>query len=262
MSISEAIILGFVQGATEFLPVSSSGHLIIAREFFNITDVGGLAFDAVLQLATALAIVVYFAKDLYALARGGFMGERTALIEIGLLAAATAPAVFLGVLLESSMEGALRSEQVVIGTLILGALIMLAGERFARVRGDGVLTMPRAVGIGFFQSLALIPGMSRSGMTITGGLFMGLTREAATRFAFLLGVPVILGSGLKKLLEILSGETVVGDMSALFVGALVAFVVGLSAIHFLIRYLRTHTLMVFVWYRLALASLLVILLVW
>lgn len=158
MTIFEAIILGFVQGVTEFLPISSSGHLIIARELFGISDVGGLAFDAVLQLATAFAIVVYFSRDLWGLLRGVLNREHAALTEVGFLAVATVPAVALGVLLESYMEHTFRSELLVIGTLLLGAVIMGVGEWFVRNRETHDIGFARAVGIGFFSHSHLFPG--------------------------------------------------------------------------------------------------------
>ena len=256
MTTFDAIILGIVQGLTEFLPISSSGHLIIAREVFGITTAGGLAFDAVLQCATALAIALYFWRDLYSLARGTLAREREALFEVLYLAVATVPAVLLGILLEEAMETVFRSVALVAGTLIVGSLIMAAIEWIVRAQARSELTAPRAISIGLFQALALVPGMSRSGMTIVGGMLAGLSREAATRFAFLLGIPVLLGSGLKKILDIAQGTDSAGALMPLAVGGVVAFVVGLLVIHYLLKFLRTHTLMPFVWYRLALAAVL------
>ncbi|MBP9669554.1 MAG: undecaprenyl-diphosphatase UppP [Candidatus Pacebacteria bacterium] len=258
MTTVDAIILGIVQGLTEFLPISSSGHLIIARNLFGMTADGGLAFDAVLQCATAFAIVLYFWRDLLALARGVFMREQSALTEVLYLVVATIPAVLLGLFLEHAMETTFRSVALVAGTLVAGSLIMAMIEWIVRTRASSQLTVPRALSIGVFQSLALVPGMSRSGMTISGGMLVGLTREAATRFAFLLGIPVLLGSGLKKIVDIAQGSDTAGPLGPLVVGGVVAFGVGLLVIHFLLRFLRTHTLMPFVWYRLALAALLLV----
>ncbi len=256
MTTFDAIILGIVQGLTEFLPISSSGHLIIAREVFGITTEGGLAFDAVLQCATALAIVLYFWRDLFALARGTFSRERRVLTEVLYLAVATVPAVILGILLEDAMETVFRNVALVAGTLVVGSVIMAAIEWIVRAQARTEMTVPRAVSIGLFQALALVPGMSRSGMTIVGGMLAGLSREAATRFAFLLGIPVLLGSGLKKIFDIAQGTDSAGAIGPLVLGGMVAFAVGLLVIHFLLKFLRTHTLMPFVWYRLVLAALL------
>ena len=179
MTTFDAIILGIVQGLTEFLPISSSGHLIIAREVFGITTEGGLAFDAVLQCATALAIVLYFWRDLYRLACGTLAREREALFEVLYLAVATVPAVLLGILLEGAMETVFRSVALVAGTLVVGSLIMAGIEWVVRVQARSELTVPRAIGIGFFQALALVPGMSRLGMSIVGGNISGCVRDAA-----------------------------------------------------------------------------------
>lgn len=258
MTTSDAIILGIVQGLTEFLPISSSGHLIIARELFGITTAGGLAFDAVLQCATAIAIVLYFWRDLWMLARGFFARDAAAMREVFYLVLATIPAVALGVLLEQAMETVFRNILLVIGALVVGSAIIASIEWLVRTRGTEPLSVPRALGVGLFQSLALVPGMSRSGMTIVGGMLMGLSREAATRFAFLLGIPVLLGSGVKKIFDITHGGNIPVETSALVWGGCVAFVVGILVIHFLLKFLRTHTLMPFVYYRLALAVFLLV----
>lgn len=253
MTILDAVLLGVVQGVTEFLPISSSGHLIIARAIFGFSGEGGLAFDAVLQLATALAILVYYAKDLWGLCTGFIRKEESALKEVFFLGIATIPAVLLGLFLESYMESAFRSTALVAGTLLMGAGVMAFGEWWMKRQAHAELSARGAIGIGLFQSLALIPGMSRSGMTIAGGLIMGLTREAATRFAFLLGIPILVGSGGKKLIDILDGVEGSVALAPLFWGSITAFVVGLVVIHYLLKYLRTNTLMVFVWYRVILA---------
>ncbi|OIO51792.1 MAG: undecaprenyl-diphosphatase UppP [Parcubacteria group bacterium CG1_02_58_44] len=264
MDYLSGLLLGAVQGLTEFLPVSSSGHLILARTVFGLGSDHGLAVDAVLQLATILAVTVYFWSDLWRLAGSSFglvlrrpvgREDRTLLYAI---VVGTVPAAVLGLLLESYMETVFRSVWLVLVTLVLGAGLMWLAERFARQ--DRPLTVRSGLGIGLFQCLALVPGMSRSGSTISGGLFLGLNRAAATRFSFLLAWPIITASGLKKLLD-LSSEGVLHEFGpGLMLGFAVAFAVGLAAIHFLIRFLRSHTLMAFVWYRLALAAVLAVML--
>jgi undecaprenyl-diphosphatase len=245
MSIIEAIILGLVQGLTEFIPVSSSGHLILAREVFGIGSAEALGVDAVLQFATILAVIVYFSKDIVSLIK-----NKTYLVAV---IVGTVPAVVVGVLLESRMETIFRSSYLVAWMLILGAIIMYLAEKYAKE--DQVLTSKKGFIIGLFQSLALVPGISRSGATLSGGLFTGLNRVEATRFSFLLAIPIILGSGLKKLFELESGGTLSVFGWPLFLGSIIAFSSGMFAIHFLINYLKDHKLTIFIWYRVLLALL-------
>ena len=169
MSLFEAIILGLVQGLTEFIPVSSSGHLILVRELFGFSSINDLAFDATLQLATVLGVFVYFSKDLLRLIQDKQL--------LGALILGTIPAILLGFPLESYMETIFRNSHIVAAMLILGAGLMYLAEKFATQNKE--LTPGRGLVIGLFQSLALIPGVSRSGATISGGLLSGLTREAA-----------------------------------------------------------------------------------
>jgi undecaprenyl-diphosphatase len=256
MTILNAIILGIIQGLTEFLPISSSGHLIIARQYLGIQTMDGLAFDAVLQLATILAVGLYFWRDILGLARSFFkLITRKALVgkESTLFWAifvGTIPAVIFGLLFEKSMDTIFRNVHLVALTLVLGSILMFFAERYARQNKN--ITVEKGLLAGLFQSLALLPGVSRSGATISGGLFLGLTREEATRFSFLLSFPIILGSGLKKLLDLYQAHELVVLGPALWVSSAFAFVVGLAAIHFLITYLKKHTLYAFVVYRLLL----------
>lgn len=163
----------------------------------------------------------------------------------------TVPAVAAGLVLEDLMESAFRDARLVAAMLAAGALLMWAAERAARA--DRPLSVRTGIAVGLFQMLALVPGVSRSGATISGGLFLGLDRAAAARFSFLLAFPVILGSGLKKLLEIGADGSAVALGPGLAAGFAAAFVVGIACIHFLLRYLRSRSLMAFVWYRLAVA---------
>ena len=262
MEIVNGIILGIVQGLTEFLPISSSGHLIIMRDFLGIQSDNGLSFDAVLQLATTLAVLVYFWKDLWRI----FMSfinlllrkpiESKDKVMLTAIILGTIPAVFFGLLLEEKMETVFRNPKLVAGTLIFGALIMYFAEKWSKK--DHQLTAKKGLHIGFYQAIALIPGMSRSGMTISGGLHVGLNREEATRFSFILAFPILLGSGLKKLLDLSSSGILDSVGSSLFAGSITAFFVGIFAIHFLIKYLKTHTLNAFVVYRIVLALLLIL----
>lgn len=260
MDLIQGIILGAIQGLTEFLPVSSSGHLILAREVLRLQTNFGLAVDAVLQLATALAVLVYFRRDWCGLLmtarklaalRGGEVAPASKTL-LWSLVAGTIPAIVFGLLLEDYMETTFRSALLVAGTLALGAVLFIIVERLTQ-RSEEV-TVGKAVVIGLFQSLALIPGLSRSGMTIVGGLLMGLPREEAARFGFLLSFPIIAGSGGKKLLELIGNGYAQQFELPLLAAFAASFIVGMAVIHWLLRYLRTHTLLPFAWYRLGLAA--------
>lgn len=264
MDIASLTLLGLIQGLTEFLPVSSTGHLILARELFGFGDALGLAEDAVLHLATALAVVVYFWKDLVRLFMGSVEALRTRqrtpelTMSVALLLA-TIPAVVAGLFFESSIASVLRGSAVVAGGLVVGSLVFVGAEYFGKnITSKKTLTVRGAVGIGLFQALALIPGMSRSGMVISGGLFLGLSRFEAARFGFLLSFPIILGAGILKLYELLQSGALVSVGVPLFWGAIVAFASGMLAIHTLLRFVRTHSLMPFVVYRLLLALVIVV----
>ncbi len=248
MNIITAIILGLVQGVTEFLPISSSGHLIIAREILGINISGGLAFDAILQLATSIAVLVYFRKDLWQIFLSLFHKERTLLWAVIL---ATIPAIILGLLLQNYMDTVFRNGHLVAVALIVGALLLWFAQTVAMQ--DKQLSVGRGVIVGFFQCLALVPGISRSGATISGGLIMGLRKEEAIRFSFLLSFPILFGSGLKKLFDVRDALFVAGFGVPLFVASLVAFITGLFAIKFLIKYLQNHNFNIFIWYRIILA---------
>lgn len=241
--------MGLVQGLTEFIPVSSSGHLVLVRNVLGLVGGDALSVDAVLQLATILAVGVYFFKDFVSLHK-----DKTTLYAIII---GTIPALVLGLLLESKMETVFRSSYLVAWTLLFGSILMYLAERLAKQ--NQIITPRRGIVVGFFQALALIPGVSRSGATISGGLLAGLTRESATRFSFMLSFPIILGSGLMKFVEL--GQS--GGLSSIglpiVVACIVAFVSGLGAIHFLIRYLKNHKLTLFIWYRVLLAGVVLLL---
>lgn len=259
MDIVTGIILGAVQGITEFLPISSSGHLILAREVLGLQTEYGLSFDAILHLATALAVLVYFRRDFVRLLKTALDFVSRKPIEtkdrnlLFALIIGTIPAVIVGLFLEEYMETTFRSAELVAGTLILGAGIFYLAERLAKQ--NEAITLKKGLGIGLFQALALIPGMSRSGMTISGGLILGLEREEAARFGFLLAFPIILGAGAKKFLELGSIGAFSEIGTSLIFGALTAFILGILAIHYLLKYLKTHTLGIFIVYRVVLAIL-------
>ncbi len=263
VNVLQAIILGLVQGLTEFIPVSSSGHLVLLHEALGIAD-GGLTFDVALHVGTLLALIVYFFKDIVLLAESLF--ERNEHHRLSwLLVAATLPAVIAGALLQGEAEGGLRSPVVVAVNLILIALVMLVAERVLshhqyRKTALKNITPKQALAVGAAQAVAVIPGVSRSGSTIAVGLLAGLDRVAATRFSFLLGIPITFGAIVKVLSDGAALDKMYGELGLFAVGVTAAFLSGIFAIRFLLRYLAGHTLAVFAYYRLAL-GLLVLLLV-
>lgn len=272
MEALDAIVLGVVQGVTEFLPISSSGHLILARELLGVETEHGLAVDAVLQLVTALAVVLYFRVDIGRLIAdaGRVVRGRAVPAEsrtmLGALAVGTVPAVLAGLFLEETMDTVFRDPVLVAWVLLSGSgLLAFAEWVYARrntsasshaareAMPSSMLTLRKAFSIGCFQALALVPGVSRSGATIAGGMLLGLTREHAARFAFLLMVPIVLGAGSKKLLELGGAGIAESEWHMLALASLAAFVSGVASVHYLLKFLRRHSLLVFVAYRVLLA---------
>jgi undecaprenyl-diphosphatase len=254
MSILEAIILGLVQGLTEFIPVSSSGHLVLLHAAFGVTD-SGLAFDVALHIGTLLALVIFFYKEIRLLI-GGILGHNNHKRLAWLIVYATVPAVIAGVLLQDLAETSFRSVRLVAVNLIIVALLMLVAEWYAKRHYDKKTALHnvranQAMTIGVAQALALVPGVSRSGSTITAGIFAGLDRVAATRFSFLLAIPATFGAIVKTLLDG-GGALIAGEPAVFAAGIISAFFSGLFAIRFLIRYLAKHDLSVFAYYRIAL----------
>lgn len=264
MDLLAAALLGTVQGLTEFLPVSSSGHLILARAFFG-WDAGrfGLPFDVACHVGTFLAVVAFYWRDVLAMAGAlpaaltGQRGEFPQLIR--LIVVGTIPAVIVGLTFSDFVEGAARTPTVVAATLALGAVGLVVAERLGtKSRGEDTISYVDALLIGIAQATALVPGVSRSGATLTVALLIGLARPAAARFVFLLSLPAVLGAALKEGLEL--GEVgLAGIPVALFaIGLIVSAVVGYLTITFFIRYLGRHSLDVFAAYRFALAGMTVI----
>jgi undecaprenyl-diphosphatase len=252
-----AVILGLVQGLTEFLPVSSTAHLILVSSALGLDpDKFGLSFDVALHLGTALAVLLYFARTWIGLLLDlvGGRWRLPALVIVG-----TIPAAVAGVLLESTVEQTLRSPIWIVVGLIAGSIVFVIAERLATQRqAMPQLSFADSLVMGAAQAIALLPGISRSGITISTGLLRGLTREEATRFSFLLATPVILGAGLKTLLDARKAAGLFAEPDVLAAGFAVSFLSGLAAVAFLVRFLRTHSLNWFVAYRLALAALVVL----
>jgi len=258
MSYTQALVLGVVQGLTEFLPVSSSGHLILVPHVFGWPD-QGLAFDAAMHLGTLAALLVYFRVELGELLAGTL--DRGLAV---LLIAASLPALAVGWLANKWVEAHLRSPLVIAGATAFWALVMWWADRRA-VGGPGRGGDPLArVGwtqglvVGGAQILALIPGTSRSGITISAGLFAELDRATAARFSFLLGIPVTAAAGAYKVLHLMRGGIPPGEGGPLLAAILAAFVSGWVAVWFLIRYLERRSLAPFVIYRLVLAVVIVL----
>lgn len=257
MNVITAIVLGFVEGATEFIPVSSSGHLIIVRQLLGENNVGGLAFDAILQLSASCALLLYFWSDILEILKSIYIYVRGRPVEnkekilIWAILIGTIPAIIFGLFLESYMETIFRNTKLISLTLILGSILFWVAERYSKEDND--LSFGKGVIVGLFQCLALVPGISRSGATISGGLIVGLKKDEAVRFSFLLSIPIMFGAGLKKLIDV-RGDLFGTDFGlSLLFGSITAFIVGLISIHFLIKYLKNHSLDVFIWYRIALS---------
>lgn len=270
-TVFQALVMGIVQGLTEFLPVSSSGHLIIVPWLFGWDDafITSLPFSVMLHFGTLIALLVYFRADWLRLVPAGlaairdrsFRGEPDRKLA-WLLAAATVPAAIVGFLFNDFFETQVRQIGLVAVMLVVGAAILWIADHIGRQTKDvGDLTFPVAVGIGAAQALALVPGMSRSGISISAGRLVGLDRPAAARFAFLMATPITLGAIVFEARSLITGEAGVPvDIAPLVVGLISALVSGFLAIHFMLRYLRTRSLDIFVWYRLGLAA--IVLVMW
>jgi undecaprenyl-diphosphatase len=260
VDLLSAALLGVVQGLTEFLPVSSSGHLILARAFFG-WDAGrfGLAFDVALHLGTLVAVVAYFGREVWRLLRaapGALAGRPGEWERLGrLILVGTVPIVIVGLLFADAIENGVRSPAVVAVTLALGAVGLVAAERFGAQRRHGdSIGYGEALAIGTAQAAALVPGVSRSGATITLAMLLGFRREQAARFTFLLSLPAVAAAAGREGLE-LARVGIEGIPLTLFaVGIVVSGVVGYATVKYLIQYLARHSLTVFAVYRLALAG--------
>ncbi|MDY0081561.1 MAG: undecaprenyl-diphosphatase UppP [Ignavibacteriaceae bacterium] len=273
MNIIDAIILGLIQGLTEFLPISSTGHLTLAGKFMGLISEEHpeqwTSFIAVIQLGTMISILVYFRKDLWNIffefiqnniQKRMKYSEQSLNSKLGwMIIAGTIPIVIIGLLFKDAIEGALTKNLYVIGgSLIVLAIILAIAERTAKFNKDMQdITFFDSVMIGIAQAVALIPGSSRSGTTITGGLFLGLKRDVAARFSFLLSVPAVLASGLLQLKESLA--FINSDIAInLTVATLISGISGYLAIDFLLKFLKKNTTFVFIFYRIVLGILILL----
>ena len=264
MTALQAALLGTVQGLTEFLPISSSAHLLLARAFFGweMEVRSGLAFDVACHLGTLLAVVAYYRRDVAELTRaalvprtwlGGRGGSATL---VRAIAIGTVPIAVVGIAAADLVTGALRTVTVAGVSLAVGAVMMLVAERVrSRTRDETTLGPLEALGLGCAQASALIPGVSRSGAVLIVAMLLGLRRERAARFAFLLGMPAILAAGAKAALDVAAQGLPSGDLILLAVGVVSSAGVGYIAVKYFMRYVERHSLDPFAAYRLVLGCL-------
>jgi undecaprenyl-diphosphatase len=268
MNAIEALLLGVVQGLTEFLPISSSGHLILVPWLLDIRYLEehpdfNKSFDVALHVGTLIAVIVYFRKDLAAFIRAGIASARKRKIETTnerlawLIVLATIPAALIGAAGEGFIEDELGHPWQIAILLVVFALLLAAADRLPERRDMNGLGWRSALGIGFAQSLALAPGVSRSGVTITAGRALGLTRDAAARFSFLLLAPVVTGASIVEGADLAREGIPPGSAGPMVIGVTAAAVSGFAAIWWLLRYVRRHSYDVFVWYRLVAAAIVI-----
>ena len=281
ISILQAIILGILQGVTEFIPISSSAHLIVVPWFFGWDDpsINSLAFDVALHLGTLLAVLLFFYADWVRLIRAAIASIRERRIGADsdrrlawLLVIGCIPGAIIGALAENKIEHLFHepnqphqaSAMIAIAVMLaLAGAIMLLADRLAKhLRGMDSLNLKDAIIIGFAQALAIFPGVSRSGATITAGLALGLERPAAARFSFLLSAPIIAGAGLKSMFDVMqawqAGEMATSDLILFPIGFAAAAISGYLCVKFLLRYLQHHSIAIFAYYRWVLAVLIVL----
>jgi len=261
MDIVRALVLGVIQAITEFLPISSSAHLILFRDWIGFESTDGLTFDVALHVGTVAAVIIYFRRDLARLVAGAISSLRSRDFSTfehrmpWFLLAATVPAAIAGATLDDLIENTLRTPSVIVVTLVVGALLFLGVERWARrerrIEDMGFL---ECLVIGVAQSLALVPGVSRSGITIFTGMSLRLRREQAARFSFLLSVPIMLGAGAKKAMDLPDLAMSPHEGLVVTIGMVTSAVFGWIVIRWLLAFLTRHRLDLFAYYRLALAA--------
>jgi len=258
MDILHAILLGLIQGLTEFLPISSSGHLALLEHYFHVQE-AGLAFDVLLHVGTLVALISYFWQDWWDMGRALLRPERFNRLERRLfwyLVVGSIPGALAGFFLEKQAETVFRTPTRIAVLLAMMGLLLYLADRLARhQRRLPGITLGDAILIGCSQALAIMPGVSRSGSTITMGLFLGFTRETAARFSFLLSTPIIFGAGLYHFLKLLKNGVGMSFNLAYILGFLAAVVSSYLTIKYLLQFLQRHTFLIFVIYRLLVASL-------
>jgi undecaprenyl-diphosphatase len=269
MTLLQAIILGIIQGLTEFLPISSSGHLILGQSILGINDMVAMkGFDIAVHFGTLLAIFLYFRKDFAELIVSGWRGtacllrreavsevDKKAFTMIQILLVGTIPAVAVGLIFGDIIDQYLLNPLNVTMMLAIVAVVFLMAESYyKKYKNYQEIGWKEGMLIGVAQALALIPGVSRSGATITSGLFLGVERSKAARFSFILGSVAMVAATAYALFKVAKGEYSLPAMDILITGIVSSFISGWLAISFLLNYLKKHTLAVFAWYRLALVA--------
>lgn len=269
MGYGEALFLGVLQGITEFLPISSSGHLVLGESLLGLEVEALKSFDVVVHLGTFAAIIVYFWKDIIGLFRGffsyiGLMKKSSDTKEyqnmIGYILIGTVPAVLVGLFLEDAIDFLFRSTLYVgLWMIIVGEVFILAEWASKKIKKEQGLNWKKAVFIGIAQSAALIPGVSRSGSTIAAGLFQGMNRERAARFSFLLALPAIFGAGLLTgIKEFKAGTGLNVEFFSLIIGFIASAVAGFISVCFLMKFLKRHSLNIFAYYLFVIGTISVI----
>ena len=263
MDLLYAAILGAIQGLTEFLPVSSTAHLILIEKFFGLSPESfDLSFDASLHLGTLFALLIFFWRDIVKIIKNFLIVLQKKTIKTPeqrlpiVLFLATVPGAILGILLENKIETVFRSPTLIALTLVLFSFVLLYVDKTGKKsRQITQITSFDGLLIGLAQAVALIPGVSRSGITLATGIWRGFTREASIRFTFLLSIPIILGAGGKQFVTTVVSGQFVSEWQFFLVGMFFAFLSGLLTIRFLLKYLQSHSLIVFVVYRIILGIL-------
>lgn len=259
MDYFNALIFGVVQGITEFIPISSSGHLVLLHEIIELPIENEVSFDVILHLASLMAVVIFFRKDILFLIKSVLntlkLKKDPHFNLVLAIVIGTIPAALFGYFFNDVIENTLRSHIVVAITLILGGFLFLASEEIGKKTGKvNEITWKNAIFIGFAQVLALVPGTSRSGITVVAGLFSDLKREDAVRFSFLLSIPVILGASIVKIPEIQFNQLSSLEINILSIAFVSSFVSAIFAIKFFMNFVKKRTLRVFALYRFVLAG--------
>jgi len=257
LTILQAVILGLAQGLGEFLPISSSAHLVLIPWFFGWTD-PGLTFDVALHIGTLVGVVVYFWKDWWDLILKGFTDVRSVQGRLfWFLVAATVPGALCGYLLEHKAETLFRSPLLIAFMLIVMGILLYWADRTSTKKIEmNKITFGTSLFIGVSQAFAIVPGVSRSGITMTTGLLKGLTRQGAARFSFLLSTPIIFGAAMVKLPGVISNPSMI--TVNFLIGMLVSCITGIASIGFLLRYVQTKNFLPFVWYRFIVGAVVII----
>jgi len=254
VTIFNTVILAIIQSITEFLPISSSGHLLLAKEFLDLNSLlSSISFDIVLHFGTLVSLLFYFRKDILQIFHDFLDKDKKSDLFWNIFVA-TVPIISVGYLMSDFIESSLRSIEIVIFNLVFIALLFLLAEKKSKHNKDlKNLTLINAFLIGLAQTIALIPGVSRSGITIVTALFLGLKRDSAARFSFLIAIPATTLVSLKGFLDISKNGEMLGSLDIYLLGFLVSAVGGFLAIKYLIKFLKNHSLKPFAYYRIALA---------